>query len=472
MPARLTTEEWIRKAESVHGKKYDYSFVEHKLQKTQQRIICPVHGEFTQTSDSHLHYGCNKCGITRRAEKRSHSFARFKELSTDVHDGYYSYPVQDFVNTRGKVSIECPVHGLFEQVAYRHLAGRGCKKCGYERNGRKSMIGVGEFIHRATEKHGTRYKYVGKYNGMHSKTDIQCREHGVFKQTPHNHLKGADCPKCVGSISKQELEVAGFLESLGIVVEQTRKGILRLSKSSLDMYLPDHNVAIEYNGLYWHSEKYRDKYAHREKTDECDKKGITLINMFSDEWVLDKEKTKLRLRGILGLCEKYDARKCELGTPSYGECREFLELRHMQGAGSTFKYAYGLYYSGVLVSLITFGRGRFNNDGWEILRYASDGRVRGGISRLIKAFKSEYSPNKIVSYADMRWGSGNAYGAVGFTLDSITEPDYWWTDGVMRISRYKMQPHKIGMSEAAYAKENGLSRIYGVGHKKWVWNKE
>jgi hypothetical protein len=117
----------------------------------------------------------------------------------------------------------------------------------------------------------------------------------------------------------------------------------------------------------------------------------------------------------------------------------------------------------------TFGVGRFKNSGWEMLRYCTDGRVVGGLSRLVTAFRREV-PERLVSYADLRWGLGDSYAKAGFTLERITEPDYWWADTskVRRISRYTLQRVRGTLPEKEYAAQQGWHRILGVGHKKWV----
>lgn len=122
------------------------------------------------------------------------------------------------------------------------------------------------------------------------------------------------------------------------------------------------------------------------------------------------------------------------------------------------------------MAVASFGPSRFGKADMELLRYASIGRVLGGISRLVCAFRREHPESRIVSYADLRWGDGNSYAKAGFTLDGVTEPDYWWADmgKNKRISRYSLQKSKTGMAEKEYAKQNKLFKVLGVGHKRWV----
>ena len=464
----LTTDDWVKKATEVHGSRYDYSNVRYTKYACDVDIICGKHGGFTQRESNHRKgAGCPKCGVEARAGGRSHSFRSFAELATAKHGGVYTYPAQQIKSSRSKVDIVCPTHGMFTQIAYVHLAGCGCRACGYESNGTQSRIGTQEFIRRAAEVHGDTYEYVSGLSGMHTYLRLRCKTHGVFKQTPHNHLKGNGCPKCVNKVSKGEQALYEFVLSLGVKVKQSVRGVI--GNRELDIYAPAKNVAIEYNGLWFHRQDLVGNKT-REKWEACNAIGIKLIQVFEDEWLGKQDIVKQRIRAILGESSSVYARKCVVGRPDNKATRVFLGGLHTQGAGGTLKYSFGLYHEGVLTAVATFGKGRFGNTGWEMLRYASQGRVVGGISKLVSAFRKAGFMGQLVSYADLRWGDGEAYGAAGFTLAGITEPDYWWADckNTRRISRYEVQPHKTGMPENKYADEQGLVKILGVGHKKWI----
>lgn len=60
----MTTDEWIQRAKQVHGDKYDYSLTEYVNQRTNVKVICPIHGLFEQKADSHIRgNGCRLCGL-------------------------------------------------------------------------------------------------------------------------------------------------------------------------------------------------------------------------------------------------------------------------------------------------------------------------------------------------------------------------------------------------------------------------
>lgn len=466
--AALTTNIWIKQATRTHKGAYDYSKSVYTKYGELITITCPTHGDFVQRENNHRNgAGCPKCGVKSRVDKRSHTYDSFVQAARGVHGDSYDYPEQYIRDSRTKAQIVCPVHGEFEQLVYIHLAGKGCPRCGYERNGKRSQLSISEFLRRAQSVHGDTYEYVSGLSGLHKNMRIKCPVHGEFKQTPHNHLSGAGCPKCVGRISKGEQELADFVASLGLEIHCSDTSVL--SGREIDVFIPSKKVGIEYNGLWYHRESLIGNKT-REKWEKCTSKGVKLVQVFEDEWRHQRPLVEARLKAILGVSNTVYARKCIVTQPQTTEVREFLETHHLQGAGSTLSRAYGLRIDGELVAVATFGKGRFNNAGWELLRYASVGRVLGGISRLVKAFRKDHPEGTLVSYADLRWGDGEAYRTAGFRLESITEPDYWWADTskIVRHSRYSVQPYKTGMSEKDYAAAQGWVKVLGVGHKKWV----
>lgn len=466
--AKLTTDEWILAAKKLHGDKYDYDksvYVSYGLPVV---VTCREHGDFIQRENNHRNgSGCPQCGVDARQEKRSYGYDGFVEAAKGVHGDVYEYPLQHIHNSRTKARIVCPLHGEFTQFVYTHVAGQGCPRCGYERNGKRSQLGISEFLSRAKAVHGGTYEYVSGLAGLHKNMSIRCPLHGIFKQTPHNHLAGAGCPKCVSKVSKGEQELADFVASLGLVTRCNDRNAL--AGLEIDVYVPDKRVGIEYNGLWFHREELVGNKT-REKWERSDAAGIKLVQIFEDEWAQRRLQVEARLRAVLGIATKTYARRCSVVKLAPDAARSFLEAHHTQGAGTVLRFSYGLEVDGSIVAVATFGKGRFKNAGWELLRYASEGRVLGGISRLVSAFRRDHPEGQLVSYADLRWGDGEAYRAAGFRLEGITEPDYWWVDTrkCIRHPRYALQAHKVGMPEKEHAAAKKLVKILGVGHKKWV----
>ena len=249
---KLTTEEFIEKAREVHGDKYDYSKVEYVNNRTKVCIICPEHGEFWQTPDSHMHgQECPKCAGTKKLTTEE-----FIEKAKKVHGDKYDYSKVNYIGSKTKVCIICPEHGEFMMTPNAHMCGQECPKCAYHKMGIKRRLSTEEFIEKAREVHGDKYDYSKvKYDGLYNYICIICHkrdkygiEHGEFWQTPSSHLHGNGCSKC--KETKLERDVRLLLEENKIkyVYQASKKDLLWLKRQSLDFYLPDYNIAIECQG--------------------------------------------------------------------------------------------------------------------------------------------------------------------------------------------------------------------------------
>lgn len=195
-----TTEEFVLLAKKVHGDKFDYSKTTYTDSKTKIIIICPVHGEFEQNPANHLHgRGCVKCRKYASSSKPK-TTEQFVEDSSKVHNNYYDYSKTTYKNSSTKVTITCPIHGDFEQIAGNHARGSGCKKCGRNSMANKQKDTLASFVEKAKEVHGEYYSYNGPYTTARSPIEITCPRHGNFEQLPTNHLKGVGCPSCNGGM--------------------------------------------------------------------------------------------------------------------------------------------------------------------------------------------------------------------------------------------------------------------------------
>jgi hypothetical protein len=192
-------EEFIPKAKRVHGNKYDYSILNYTNANNKVRIICPIHGVFEQIAFDHLDgHGCMICGGSLKKTRE-----QFISEAKKVHSKKFNYSKLEYSNTNEKVKIICKVHGVFEQTAKSHLAGYGCWDCS-----RVKVSTTDKFSKKAKEVHNNRYDYSEVvYINNATKVKIKCHEHGIFEQTPNNHLRGKNCPSCAGNkrIIKKEI---------------------------------------------------------------------------------------------------------------------------------------------------------------------------------------------------------------------------------------------------------------------------
>jgi very-short-patch-repair endonuclease len=186
------TENFIQKATTIHGDKYDYSKVKYINAKDKVIIICKVHGEFLQTAHGHFYGGCIKC-----AGKHQYSTEEFVEKATTIHGDKYDYSKTIYTTTSNKIIIICKIHGEFLQAPAQHLMGQGCKLCGILKNTSNNKLNSNDFIKKAMTIHGDTYDYSKVvYVKSNEKIIIICKIHGEFLQRPGDHLSGYGCKLC------------------------------------------------------------------------------------------------------------------------------------------------------------------------------------------------------------------------------------------------------------------------------------
>lgn len=221
----LTTAEYIQRFREIHGDRYDYSeFGPCENVKTKYTFICPEHGRFQQTADGHLRGGCFRCAVDERAVDRvAGNRATFEEDCRRVHGDKYNYSKVDYKNIKMMITIICPTHGEFEQVADRHKRGGGCPECKRELLTRIHTKTPEQFVRDAEAVHGNLHDYSQvKYAGSDTKVTIFCREHGEFQQMPPTHLSGAGCPRCAGSGLNTEIFVQQCREVHGDLYDYSK----------------------------------------------------------------------------------------------------------------------------------------------------------------------------------------------------------------------------------------------------------
>ena len=213
---KMNTNSFIDKANIVHGNNYDYSLVEYVNNKLKIKIICSLHGIFEQTSTMHLNgQGCPKCAIVTNSNKRKYNSNDFINKATLKHGNKYDYSLVNYTHSRIKVKIICPIHGVFEQNPSLHILGNNCPKCSLIKANDSKRMTTDVFINKANLIHGGKYDYSNvKYVGSNNKIIILCSKHGKFEQNPSNHLMGQGCPIC--NESKGESKIMKILTNNNI----------------------------------------------------------------------------------------------------------------------------------------------------------------------------------------------------------------------------------------------------------------
>lgn len=185
------SKKFIDDSKKLHNNKYDYSLIKYYSNQSFVDVICPDHGIFNLKVTSHLSgSGCPSCLDEIKIERLK---LKYIKLSNELYKGKYNYSLVNFVNIDTAVDIICPIHGTFQQSLKNHIS-TGCKECHKEMS---LLLNSEKFIESANEIHRNRYDYsLVNYIHAKSKVSIVCDKHGVFNQTPNNHLRQKGCPKC------------------------------------------------------------------------------------------------------------------------------------------------------------------------------------------------------------------------------------------------------------------------------------
>lgn len=479
---RARFDKFVALAREVHGDLYDYSRSVYTDNKTPVLIGCGDH-DFTMRPDNHIYAkrGCPICNGTeyRATQMRIDQFATRANI---IHHNAYDYSKAKYVNSKTKTTIICHrlfddgliEHGEFYQSPDAHIFQKqGCPFCGGS-----NTKDTDTFIRDAERIHSGKYAYLAvNYVNAHTKVSITCPNHGDFDQTPANHLNGNGCPECSTIISRSshEHELESFLAENNIPHIVSDRTLI--APKELDVYIPDHALAIEINGLYYHSDKFKERSYHYDKWKSCHDKGIQLLNIAEDEWLFRKDIVKSRILHLCGLGEKsVGGRKLTIKPIAGNVAGIFCETFHLQGAAYGVIDAFGAYHDDILVGVMTFGRQR-GTDKIELSRFCSDGMSHPGMFSKMFKFAVEHSEyTEILSFADRRYSNGDMYSKAGFIYDGDTAIDYQYVVGTTRCSKRAFTKSKIakkfGISvdtERSAMLELGIPRIYDCGKMRFIW---
>lgn len=311
----------------------------------------------------------------------------------------------------------------------------------------------------------------------------RCSQGHSWKAVIDNRIRlQSGCPQCVSHVSKAETEVADFVRSVlpdTEVLTNTRKII---KPKELDIYIPSKHVAIEFHGLFWHTESAgKTRNYHCDKFRACEAKGVQLIQVWEDEWNNKQEIVKRMLASKLGVSQdkRVFARKTHVVTVDKGTARSFLDANHIQG------YASGTYYLGLrtndteeLVAVMVLRK--LGNE-FYLDRYATSCQVVGGQGKLLSWVHENLDFRQLVTFADLQVSNGYLYRVTGWTENKVLSPDYRYVvDGERvhkfnyRLKRFKNDPDLLwrdGLSERELALLNGLDRVWDSGKIRFVMPK-
>ncbi|MCK9477016.1 MAG: hypothetical protein M0R46_13910 [Candidatus Muirbacterium halophilum] len=294
-----------------------------------------------------------------------------------------------------------------------------------------------------------------------------CEKSHTYKIRPDMLLKRLTkyktepCTICNTTIlnSEVEKELLIFIKENynGEIITSDRK---ILNGKELDIYLPELKLAFEFNGIYWHSELYKNKYYHKNKSDLCEEKGIQLFHVWEDDWKYKQNIVKsMILNKLYKTKNRIYARNCEIKEITDNKLiRNFLDENHIQGfVGSSIKI--GLYYNNELVSLMTFKKRK--DKIYELNRFCNkiNTNIVGGASKLFNYIKKQFK--EIISFADRSYSDGKLYEILKFNKKTHLNISYWYLIEDRKV-------HKFNFRKEEKNKEK-LIKIFEPGKIKYIW---
>lgn len=372
----------------------------------------------------------------------------------------------------------CPEGHQWTAVVSSRAGGRGCPVC----SGRKTVPGVNDFASKQPEmlkewspRNSENPSEVSEYSS--TRYWWVCSERHEWFSKPADRVGyGTGCKVCnTAGVSRAE---RGFSEEVSSWGLETRTSHRRIDpRFEFDVTIPERKIAIEYNGLYWHTETKKGQLYHLNKTLAAHDAGWSVLHVWEDDWRDRREVVEKMLKRKLGVSDepRLNARNLEVRQVSPSQARDFLEANHIQGfTGGSWRG--GLFSGDELVALMVM-RSR-GSDTYELARFATSAIVRGGFSKLLKAFIREHRPKSIVTFADRGVSDGGLYEKNGFTKDGELKPDYTYLVKSKRehkfnyrLKRFREDPklkYVEGATERDLAELNGMERIYDAGKVRWV----
>lgn len=473
-------------------------------------FICKIHGPYEQKITHHLNRGdkCPKCSqrnnTLQKTLRRKYGYRNLEYLSTASN-------FSEDLKSDDILIFNCPLHGEYRRTLIQADTYPRCPRCSKSETTRKNELarrekyGIPDDILNQIIDDELRAKVISREIPLTSKLEFRCENEHIYSTRLSDRLNGHGCPTCaaqrVDYVSSYEKRISAWLTLHGIKHECSCRTEVKSENGrnlELDIYISEYKLAIEVNGLYWHSIEHmlssktynaaggKENY-HLMKTKVCGENGIQLIHLFEDDlrdkWdlCLNLLKSKLYLRGCRVFSRvKIGARS--LDVRKFDNGREFFDKYHINGYGRG--NCYGLFDGNNLISAIQVRRTPSNEDNAEnsfiLDRYCTvfDMNVVGGIERLMKFAEKDLNIKKWISYADITISDGALYKRLGFDLIGTSKPDYRYVYKGIRIHKFNFRIKRFrddeslifeeGKSESQLAEMNGLKKIYDCGKLKFV----
>lgn len=279
--------------------------------------------------------------------------------------------------------------------------------------------------------------------------------------------------------SRLERSVISYIRSIysGSLLERDRTVI---RPQEVDIYLPSLHLAVEVNGLYWHSEKFgKDKNYHKDKYEACKKAGVRLVQIWEDDWNNRRRIVESFLAHVIGVDRRpsIGARKTYIDEISVNDSKNFLNSHHIQGfVNATIHLGLRARNDDRLVAVLSVTEEK--KSAWNIVRYATSENVQGGFSKLLTYFEKRYHPSTEKTFSNRETSEGDLYRSTGFLVDAVLPPDYMYVFHDRREHKFNFRKKRFrtrsdllyrnDLTERGLADLNGLNRVYDSGKVRWV----
>jgi len=480
------------------SKRLEYEYVKDQFSKFGYRLLSKNYKNIDEKLEyecdkGHIHSmnyhnfkGGNRCPSCSTVNNTKHTIDFIKK-QIEI-DGYRLLSTE-YNGNREKLDIECPEGHRYKANYHDFDRGTRCPICSVGIRAEKRSLNYVD-VKNYFESQG--YKLLTKtYQNIYHKLSVICPEGHTWSVNWANFKNNlCRCAKCPTQVSKAENELYGSIkEKFNDAISGDRSII---SPLELDVVVPSKKIAIEYCGIYWHSDSVKkDRNYHLNKLKRCNDAGYRLITIFEDEWEMKKDIVKSVLSSILNInsSKSIYARKCEVREIESKVARKFCEDNHLQGYSES-SIRLGAFNENILVAVMTFSKPNIsrnikNNDTglYELNRFCTDinYRVIGIASKLFKYFIDNYNSKTIYTYSDRRWFDGKLYSILGFIQDHISPPSYWYVknNGYKRYHRFNFRKsvlsdrlEKFDSNKTEYENmiDNHYRRIWDCGNIKWVYS--
>jgi len=338
------------------------------------------------------------------------------------------------------------------------------------------------------------YEYLEGWTNTRTSFKAKHAVCGYIRDTKLSCYSDSSCPQCNPyGVSKQETEVKDWIESFGLKTEKYKLPSIKTSCRTLDINVLGKNLAIEFNGLWWHSlETMKESRPdmsdveisrlHYVKMKMANEQGLRLITIFSHEWENRQFQVKNFLKATLGISHTVIAgRKTEIKTIDKEVGKRFIENNHIQGSKKSAIIYFGMFNENQLIGVLSLGKhhrgGKIGDIVLDRLCFLDGFSIQGGASKLFKAamdWAKDQKYKRIVSWSDNRWSEGKVYEKMGFIMEKESKPDFIYYKSGKVHSKQSLKKTKeeklLKRKEKDLRSEQGYLKVFDCGKKRWVFD--